>query len=118
MNDIDEELFEIIKNNDIAMAEVLIKNGADTNAIDEDERTPLHYAAMEGYTQMADLLITNNAIIDALDYWNNTPLDLAVCNGWSETAKFLKSIEEKNKIVNVGHHLSKKKPHSSDRQHE
>ena len=89
MDDLDKELFEAVKNNDIEVAKILIKNGADVNIEDEDNRSLLHHAAMNGLTQMAKLLINEGAIVDALDYWDNTPMDLAVCNGWLDTAGLL-----------------------------
>ena len=96
MNDLDEELLEAVKNNDIETVRVLIESDADVNATDEDDRTLLHYAAMEGHTQMAELLIEKGAIVDALDYWNNRPSDLAVCNGWIDTAGLLEKAQEKD----------------------
>lgn len=96
MNNIDEELFDAVKNNDIATAKALIMTGAEVNAEDEDDRTPLHIAAMEGYTQMAELLVKEGAIVDALDYWNNTPAALAVCNGYLDTAGLLEKALKKD----------------------
>jgi len=39
----------------------LLTNGADVNAKDEDETTPLYIAVEEGHTEIADLLRKHGA---------------------------------------------------------
>ena len=53
---------------------VLIRNGADVNAVDAEKRTPLHCAACKGYVDIAKVLIRNGANVNAVDGDLNTPL--------------------------------------------
>lgn len=43
---------------DAAMVELLLRHGADVNAIDSRGRTPLHYCIMKGKNSNAKVLIT------------------------------------------------------------
>ncbi|MEO0351178.1 MAG: ankyrin repeat domain-containing protein [Cyanobacteria bacterium P01_A01_bin.15] len=59
----------------IALAEFLIKSGADVNAKDNNGQTPLFYTARKIYnTQAAGLLIQSGAEVNARDNRGNTPL--------------------------------------------
>jgi ankyrin repeat protein len=56
---------------------VLIKEGADVNAVDEDEDTPLHLAAHRGQVEIAKVLIQNGADVNAVDGDKRTALQIA-----------------------------------------
>ena len=51
--------------------------GANINCIDENRRTPLHFAAMEGISNIIPLLVQNGAALGLKDYQQQTPMDLA-----------------------------------------
>ena len=57
-----------------------LKEGADPNATDDNDYTPLHFAAQEGCLEAAEALIAAGAIVDAIDVNGNTPLFTAVMN--------------------------------------
>ena len=77
------------------VAELLISEGADVNAITLEGSTPLHFAAWNGYTEIAELLIDNGADLNVI---NNelagtpfiTALDWAIQQGNTETADLLR----------------------------
>lgn len=53
---------------------VLIASGADVNAGDYDQRTPLHLAAAEGQIQTVELLIHEGANVNAIDRFGYSPI--------------------------------------------
>ncbi|XP_063436169.1 serine/threonine-protein phosphatase 6 regulatory ankyrin repeat subunit B-like [Mytilus trossulus] len=64
----------------VEVADLLIRNRADINAIKYNEQTPLHTAANTGNVQMTELLIRNGADLNTTDLHRNTPLYIAVMN--------------------------------------
>ena len=68
---------------------LLIRAGADVNARDKDDMTPLHYAARDGYVRMTDLLLAADARMDVQNKDGDTPLHLAVRHHWAEAAGLL-----------------------------
>ena len=77
------------------VAELLISEGADVNAITLEGSTPLHFAAWNGYKEVAEILIDNGADLNVI---NNelagtpfiTALDWAIQQGRTETADLLR----------------------------
>ena len=59
------------------VVELLIANGADVNAKDQEEWTPLHLAAYWGGNDIVELLIAEGADVNAKNNWKGTPLDIA-----------------------------------------
>ena len=56
---------------------MLLRTGANINSIDQDRRTPLHYAAEQGKQSIIPLLIQNGALPGLKDYQQETPMDVA-----------------------------------------
>lgn len=69
-----------------ALAEKLIKKGADVN---KTGWTPLHYAATNGHLALISLLLENNAYIDAESPNGTTPLMMAAMYGTAAAVKLL-----------------------------
>ena len=72
---------------EVAMA--LMERGADIDARDDDQRTPLHYACDKGLTKVAMALMERGADIDARDDDQRTPLHYACGEGLTEVAMAL-----------------------------
>ena len=85
----EEDMKEMIKKTSKEIVEILISHGADINAKDESDITPLHYAAKNSDVQIVEFLISHGADIDAKDINDETPLHYAACKDRSETAKVL-----------------------------
>ncbi len=89
----DERLFEAVQEGNVEEVRSLIAEGADANARDEGDATPLHRAAAAGRIEMVDLLITRGANVNATGgFLGGTPLCEAVAADYSMIAgEFLKA---------------------------
>ena len=72
-------LHDAVELNNIQCIRMLANLGADFNARDSWNRTPLHWAAACGVSPyIVDMLINNGAVVDARDHKEMTPLHHAV----------------------------------------
>jgi ankyrin repeat protein len=67
-------------NNNLKVAEILLKHGADVNAQDNQGWTALHFAAQNYSEEAIKMLLANNCEVDVKDMHGNTPLFRAVFN--------------------------------------
>ena len=80
-------IFQAIKNGDLAAVKsVMAKNPDVINETNEDNETPLHFAAKYGHTVIAQTIIDAGANLDAFDICNYTPLLAACENNKTQTA--------------------------------
>ena len=84
-----EGLFEAVKAGDGAAVRRFLDRGVNPNALDEYQRTPLHWAASRGMTEVAALLIQKGARVNAGDCYHETPLHHSVYWGNTEVAALL-----------------------------
>ena len=82
----------------------LITQGADINARDEYERTPLHYHAQVNNVEKVALLLEKGADIEAQDKYKNTPLHFAEYNAEVAQLFIQKGADIKAKD-NMGHNV-------------
>ena len=78
------------------MAELLIKKGASVNTRNYLGETPLHSAALHGFTPVIELLLANGADINAVDERRQTPMDLAAASDDPSLEKLFKKFKAKN----------------------
>src|SRR5262249_39093887 len=69
-----------------ANAATPLLNNTDLSAKDENEFTPLHFAAQSGYTDMVKMLLEQGADVHAIGKDRFTPLHSAAQDGHTETA--------------------------------
>jgi hypothetical protein len=82
------------KKNRVAIAELLLKNGANRQQLTADNYTPLHLAAKHGHAGLAKVLLENgckaNVVAAGADKGNNrTPLHMAAFNGHIDVVSLL-----------------------------
>ncbi|HSW76154.1 MAG TPA: ankyrin repeat domain-containing protein [Candidatus Saccharimonadales bacterium] len=74
---------------DVEIINAALAAGANVNALNEINWTPLHIASCTGYTQTVQALIAAGADVNALDKNNWTPLHIASRNGNTQTVQAL-----------------------------
>ena len=84
---------------EVAMA--LMERGADIDARNRDQSTPLHEACRKGIKEVALALVEKGVDIDGRDDYQRTPLHYACRNGHVEVAMAL--MERGVEIVTKGH---------------
>jgi hypothetical protein len=77
----DERLLEAADEGDMGAVVRLVRRGADVNAQDKWQWTPLHMAAYGGFDKIAELFILHGAVLAARTVDGETPLMLAERNG-------------------------------------
>ena len=70
---LDISIHNAVIEGDIQAVKQHLAAGADVNAKDGNEWTPLHYAAANGHKEIAELLITKGANVNAKDDDGGTP---------------------------------------------
>ena len=60
------------RNGHTSTVELLLNNGALTEAMDKDNNTLLHLAAWNGYPGVVELLLNKGSSIEAMNQENNT----------------------------------------------
>jgi hypothetical protein len=78
-----------VRNQNIEIAEILIREGADIDFSDDHGATSLHYSSMYGYFYIADLLLYYNANIDKKARDGTTPLMAAIMERHADIADLL-----------------------------
>ncbi len=63
--------------NALEVAKMLVKEGADVNAVGENGWTPLHGAAYSGADEIVQFLVDNGATLDLIDVYLQTPWSIA-----------------------------------------
>jgi len=77
------------RGNVIMLCSILIEQGADVNAKDNNGTTPLIYAAQSGQTELCSILIEQGANVNAKDCFDRTPLSYAYHSNLTEVFNLL-----------------------------
>lgn len=72
------ELSMAARCDDDALLRIMLENGVTPNLRDEDGKTALHHASMEGRLNVAQLLLDRGADLDLRDAWGNSALALGI----------------------------------------
>jgi uncharacterized protein len=91
----DMSLIDAVKAGDYAIAEALIKGGADVNQQDEQGWTPLNFAAGKGSLSLVKLLVEHGADIFKVGRDRRTPYDIALAAGRVSVARYLREAEDR-----------------------
>ena len=83
----------------VAVAQLLLENGADTEARDKDMKTALMLAVEYGDEGMVRLLLEKGADIEAKNNFGNTALQIAVGSGHEIAIRLLNTpLEALNQV--------------------
>jgi uncharacterized protein len=77
------------RQNDANQVRTLVANDGNPNQTDEEQRTAMHYAAMNGNLTIIAILIKASAKLDPKDKLGNTPLHLAADRNQTEAVQLL-----------------------------
>ena len=83
------EVFVAVQIGNAVELKELLAAGANVNAKDMIDRTPLHWAAIYGYTERTKILLKAGAKVNAKNKIGWTPLHLAAWRGYTEVVKIL-----------------------------
>ena len=92
-------MFRAAREGDLKKVKRLVKGGHDVNQRDEEERTPLMWAAMKGRTDCVEFLLQNGAQLDLKDKDGMTALHLAAYGGHLEVMK---------RLIEAGHDVNQR----------
>ena len=87
--DSDAPLHAMVEKRHVSVLNVLISNGADVNATNNDGNSPLHLAARYGSSSLVEFLAFEGADVNARNAVGDTPLHEAARYGQSAVAEFL-----------------------------
>jgi hypothetical protein len=89
---------------DIALAEALIRRGAQVTAKNSAESTPVHIAAEQGFTDLVSMLIKGGdvRVLDGCDGSGRTAIILAAQKGHMETVRVLLDAGASPRIMDKG----------------
>ena len=93
---LDRALFTAVHEESIQAVEQAIAAGADVNAKDDSNITPLLWAIDKSHKEIVELLITKGADVNFKDIAGQTPLDWAESGKFTEIADLLRKQGGKN----------------------
>ncbi|MBA8758695.1 hypothetical protein HCR18_06845 [Wolbachia pipientis] len=88
-----DDLFQAAKRGDIDAVNRLISEGADVNAVDAHNNTPLHWATVYDNKQVVEALLDKGANVNAEGSNEQTPLHIAATHGHKEIVDALLEVE-------------------------
>jgi ankyrin repeat protein len=98
---VDRELFDAAQENNTPEVRRLLRAGADVNAKDRDNVTPLHVASSKGHVQVVQALRENGAVIESETSLGTRPLHCACRNGHPAVVIELLSPSDSNGATSI-----------------
>ena len=89
VNQLKTLFFNAVRDGNPQEVHALMQKGVDLDSKDDNDYTPLHYAAMVNYVSIADILLQNGAAIDLQSITKRTPLHIGSQFGSVEVVKLL-----------------------------
>ena len=89
VNQLKTLFFNAVRDGNLQEVHALMQKGVDLDSKDDNDYTPLHYAAMVNYVSIADILLQNGAAIDFQSITKRTPLHIGSQFGSVEVVKLL-----------------------------
>jgi len=86
-------IIEAARSGDLVSARALLDAGTDVHARDENEWTPLNWAAGRGDLEMVKLLVDRGADVYRVGRDQRTPYLIALAAGHAPVARFLRAVE-------------------------
>ena len=83
------QLVEAAMRGDAAQIKTLLNSGAKPNEPDDDQRTPIAYAAAHGSLDAVEALVDAGASVDARDKEGGSPLMMAAAGGHTSIVELL-----------------------------
>ena len=77
-----DRLIEATKADDLTTTEVMLVRGHNVDVRDENDRTSLFFAAIQGNEDFVDLLLRFNPKVDSVDKFGSTPLYYAAAGNY------------------------------------
>jgi len=90
-----KDLLDAVKEGDVARVRLLLRRGANVNAMDKYGNTPLHSAAVLGHAEIARLLLEHGADPSIRNDLGRTPLDLARDRGHEGVVRVIEKYNRK-----------------------
>jgi ankyrin repeat protein len=88
-----QETLVAVHENHIAIAETLIRSGADVNARDDIDDSPYYFAGAEGRLEILRMTVAAGADLNSVNRYGGTALIPAAHHGHVETVKYLLSTD-------------------------
>ncbi len=80
-------LIQCVKSNNFDAVTRLLQNGADVNAVDENGRHALWWAAATGHVECGTALLAAKADVNKVNSYSYTPLHMASAHGRVECVR-------------------------------
>ena len=89
VNQLKTLFFNAVRDGNLQEVHALMQKGVDLDSKDDNDYTPLHYAAMVNNVSIADILLKNGVSIDSQAITKRTPLHIGAQFGSVEVVKLL-----------------------------
>ena len=97
----DTALHLAAKNGNDVTVQLLVRNGADVNAVNNVGNAALHVAANRGYASIVEHLVSKGADVNAANRVGNTALHVAANRGYASIVNILESAAKRSSAISI-----------------